>query len=321
MDNNLNFSQRMGLTPLKTIQIKSIDDELLNGLWNVFYSSIKLIQKLNWDIFDGYFKTLWINYYKEKLDEVICSSEKNLKEYFIEDLFVDWHKKYDFLEFYNQFLIDVPSLYKFKIESPDDFNKFRGPFDRYEDVPQNIMELNLLLEGLASDFEKCCNIVLEREFSAYRFINGSIAPITNPVEIEGITNALVETGKFSAFEGSNMHLAKSLKFLSDKQNSDYRNSIKESISAVEAIVRTINGTNKDFAPAMDKIKDKLGLENQLAAGFKNLFNYTSGTNGIRHALMDASTCDFEDAKYMLVSCSAFINYLIAKSVKAEINFN
>ena len=42
------------------------------------------------------------------------------------------------------------------------------------------------------------------------------------------------------------------------------------------------------------------------------------SSGIRHALMDESTCDFDDAKFMLVSSSAFINYLISKAQKAGI---
>ena len=299
MDNNLNFSQRIGLTPLKSIQFESIDTDLRNRLWNN-YQNLILEQMKTFSIGDykeklgdlqiQYFRKIWDEIFKLPVNEISYRfsdvSEQVRKYYFDENR--KWNEIYDFIE--------------------SSTNIFSNVFGHKMD--SKILQLT-------SEYNK----VLEREFSGYRFINGSIAPITNPVEIEGITNALVETGKFSAFEGSNMHLAKSLKFLSDKQNSDYRNSIKESISAVEAIVRTINGTNKDFAPAMDKIKDKLGLENQLAAGFKNLFNYTSGTNGIRHALMDASTCDFDDAKYMLVSCSAFINYLIAKSVKAKINFN
>lgn len=321
---DLNFSQRMGLTPAtKAIQIVSIDKDLLNGLWNVLYSSLKSIKTLNWDSFEGYFEALWINYYKNKLDEITRSKEENIKEYFCEDLFFEWYEKYNFLEFYHQFLIQVPSLYKFEPEHKEvfeeNFNRYPENYT-YEDLLESTLNTNLLLEGLASDFEKGCNKILEREFSAYRFINGKLAPITNSIEIEGITNALKETGKYSAFEGSNIHLVASLKFLSNKPIPDYRNSIKESISAVEAIVRTIHGTSKDFAPAMDKIKGKLDLQDQLAAGFKNLFNYTSGPDGIRHALMDPEKkCDFDDAKYMLVSCSAFINYLIAKCVKAKIS--
>ncbi len=41
----------------------------------------------------------------------------------------------------------------------------------------------------------------------------------------------------------------------------------------------------------------------------------------RHALLDESDLDFEDAKFMLVSCSAFTNYLKGKVIKAGIDFN
>ncbi|MGY0035854.1 hypothetical protein [Pedobacter sp. NJ-S-72] len=33
---------------------------------------------------------------------------------------------------------------------------------------------------------------------------------------------------------------------------------------------------------------------------------------------DATTCELEDARFMLVSCSAFVNYLIVKAEKAGI---
>ena len=52
-----------------------------------------------------------------------------------------------------------------------------------------------------------------------------------------------------------------------------------------------------------------------------LYGYTSDADGIRHALLDESDLDFEDAKFMLVSCSAFTNYLKGKAIKAGIDFN
>jgi hypothetical protein len=50
-----------------------------------------------------------------------------------------------------------------------------------------------------------------------------------------------------------------------------------------------------------------------------MYGYTSDAQGIRHALMDEPNLSFEDAKFMLVSCSAFVNYLIAKAAKAGIS--
>jgi hypothetical protein len=41
-------------------------------------------------------------------------------------------------------------------------------------------------------------------------------------------------------------------------------------------------------------------------------------DGIRHALLEESTLDLDDAKFMLVSCSGFVNYLAAKAAKAGV---
>ena len=46
--------------------------------------------------------------------------------------------------------------------------------------------------------------------------------------------------------------------------------------------------------------------------------YTSDTDGIRHGLTEEINCDFEDAKFMLVTCNTFINYLVIKANKAGI---
>lgn len=100
---------------------------------------------------------------------------------------------------------------------------------------------------------------------------------------------------------------------------DYRNSIKESISAVESLAQIISGDKKaELGKALKIIKDKIGLHTALEQGFSKLYGYTSDSDGIRHSLSEESTLDLEDAIYMLTSCSAFINYLIIKSDKSGI---
>jgi len=51
----------------------------------------------------------------------------------------------------------------------------------------------------------------------------------------------------------------------------------------------------------------------LKKGFSAIYGFTSDAQGIRHALSEESNIDAADAKFFLVSCSAFVNYLIAKS--------
>lgn len=61
------------------------------------------------------------------------------------------------------------------------------------------------------------------------------------------------------------------------------------------------------------------LHSSLKKSFDQLYGYTSNSDGIRHALLEEDNLDFDDAKFMLVSCSAFINYLKSKAAKANIN--
>ncbi len=54
------------------------------------------------------------------------------------------------------------------------------------------------------------------------------------------------------------------------------------------------------------------LHSALREAFNKLYGYTNDAEGIRHALLEASTLTFDDAKFMLVCCSAFVNFLTAK---------
>lgn len=171
-----------------------------------------------------------------------------------------------------------------------------------------------------SEFKAVCNRVLEEELSGYRFVNDEIAPITDETELGEIGKAIEDSGK-TRLSGVHIHLKSALSKLSDRKSPDYRNSIKESISAVEAISQVISGNPKaTLTQALKKIESDLGLHPALKEGFIKIYGYTSDADGIRHCMVNESRCDFEDAKYMLVSCSAFINYLIMKATKAGIGF-
>jgi hypothetical protein len=45
----------------------------------------------------------------------------------------------------------------------------------------------------------------------------------------------------------------------------------------------------------------------LKRAFDKLYGYTSDADGIRHALLEEDSVTFEQAKFMLVVCSAFTN--------------
>ena len=165
------------------------------------------------------------------------------------------------------------------------------------------------------------NTVLEREFSGYRIINNTVAPISNESEAKEIESAINAGINFTSLNSCNTHLTSALQKISYRTTPDYRNSIKESISAVESVAKIISGTTKgSLGSAIDKIKVKLKIHPSLERALKSIYGYTSDSDGIRHALTEESNVDFEDAKFMLVTCSAFINYLIAKANKSHIQF-
>lgn len=165
---------------------------------------------------------------------------------------------------------------------------------------------SLCLRG-RNDFIEKINQMLERNNSAYRFVGTQIVCITDDTEIKEI-----ETAQENPRSNVQTHINTALGLLSDRQNPDYRNSIKESISAVEALCREITGesTLDKALPAL--AKKGVEIPNMLQKSFEKFYHFTNGENGIRHALMDEEQIGFEEAKYMLVLCSAFVNYLQAK---------
>ncbi len=150
------------------------------------------------------------------------------------------------------------------------------------------------------------NRLFEKEYVGYRFVGGYITPITDPVEIKAIEDT-VSTKHNTVRE----HIEKALRLLSDREAPDYANSIKESISAVERMCSIIMGKSTTLGDALSKLQSKgVPINPQMKIAFDKLYAYTNGASGIRHAgQLDGPDATFAEAKFMLVSCSAFVNYL------------
>ena len=153
------------------------------------------------------------------------------------------------------------------------------------------------------------NKCFEHEYVGYRFINRIIMPISDEIEVKTIEETLK-----SPFQPVYEHISKANKLLADRVHPDYENSIKESISAVEAIGEVITGnTGKDttLSNLLNTMESKgVMIHGSLKSAFKTLYGYTCDANGIRHAgNIGGPSSTFEEAKFMLVACCAFINYL------------
>jgi len=287
----MRFSQRIGQTPIRTaLQIESIDKPLLNGLWNT--------------ITEGFFLKLDNNQIREEsLRGTIC--------------LLIWR------DFFKNIVRDIPRHSSIFNNSPIAIdcdlviNYCRKWYflAKWYEIYDFIEYLAGLTEHLKSiSFIERCNSTLRIEQSGYRIINYKVAQITTEEEIQAIEGARSNTDTMQPVQ---IHLQAALNMLTDRKNPDYRNSTKESISAIEAFCKIlINDEKATLGKALNEIEHSYRLHKALKAAFSSLYGYTSDNGGIRHALLESDAeLKFEDAKFMLVSCSAFINYLKAKTIE------
>lgn len=268
------FSQRLGITPAeKLAQRESMDDDLKNTLWNAI-----LIFYLDRVRFESSYQT---------------TRGSSLSE-FIKLLWLHHFKK----------PIDtIP--YKFS-DTKKALREFFFSCKWYEalDLLEAISKFGPASQK--ANFMETCNSYLTRENSAYRFVNEQITEITSKEEIESVEKAIS-----SKFDPMNRHLRAALSLLNDREKPDYRNSIKESISAIEAISKILTNDSKaTLGQALKILETDKNLHSAMKSAFSSLYGYTSDANGIRHALLEGSTITKAEAKFMLVICSAFVNYLI-----------
>jgi hypothetical protein len=163
----------------------------------------------------------------------------------------------------------------------------------------------------AHDFVSCCTEALERESSGYRFLQGKLVPIVSSEELAEVESAITsESGPVST------HLRAAVRALADRSHQNPRKVVHESISAVESAVRSLLGDEKvTLGDGLKRVN--LDLHPALSKGLGVLYGWTSDAkSGIRHGLSDKPwEVDGADARYMLIACSAFVNYLRAKSGK------
>lgn len=274
----MKFSQRIGKYPIKTIMDKeTISPELRNSLWTLMHELINDLYRRQ----------------KQYNKSLTPASE------FFRDIWIF---------FYKRPIDNLPWSYG-SVDITSATATVRDWFFKAEWY--EIFDLIEFVSKYEASFCEACNGFMKEEMSAYRFVNNQIVEITSDEEIAEIEQAIENTDRFAPVR---THLETSIKLLSDKKKPDYRNSVKESISAVEAIAKIITQNAKaTLGQALHEIEKKHSIPNSLKSSFSALYGYTSDASGIRHSLLDNSVpVEQEEARFMLVACSAFINYLIAK---------
>jgi AbiJ N-terminal domain 4 len=152
---------------------------------------------------------------------------------------------------------------------------------------------------------------LEREKSGYRILDGHFVPITDPAELASVSDAMSASDRFA---GAREHMQTAVRLFSQKPDPDYRNSIKEAISAVESVARLVTGNPKaTLGDALKTIGERMPIHPALREAMSKLYGYASDEGGIRHASLEESNIDEAEAKFMIVACSAFVNFCVQRS--------
>lgn len=271
------FSERHGYVPKRAaLQIEEMSDELRNKLWNVL------------DV------VVW------RLEHPGTRVRESQFDFLISGIWNDVFKQ----------PVDQISLYW-----QEAIKQIRTTF-----FSANWYEVCDLVEYIAGVTAECeigdrivngANRAFEEELAGYRFLDGYIAPVTSKTEIDEVRSAISKAPAKAASD----HLERALELLAQKPKPDYRNSIKESISAVESACVLISKKDKaTLGDALKQLPAKVALHPALEKSFSAMYGYTSDEKGIRHAMTEGQPAlNLEDARFMLVACSAFVNYLFVKA--------
>lgn len=276
------FSERYGYTNVSDVIIREeITRDIRNAICNCFDLLDNVYVKCGYSGFmspaQSIRRHVW-TYYFNKRTSYFSPGQDIIVEY-IQNPAIVWYEILDIVEFVIKHMCERDAKVSYK-HSP------------------------------VGTFANLLNNEFERLHFAYRIVNYEIVEITSDQEIQTIENA-IENSQSNV----KMHLNSALEKYALRPDGDYRNSIKESISAVEAFCREKTGKST-LGKALSELEKKIIIPQSLKSAFHQLYEYTNHSDtGIRHALMDDNgsyTPTADEALFMLVSCSAFINYLSKK---------
>ena len=291
------FSERKGLKKVRdTIQRNNIGNVLRNHLWdevclcildkveekknaNVRYISVSSEVVIKDTNLYTLFEGYWRNLLEKTLDRLPQFFDEAREEAREHFLGCEWKKVYDFIEFTAQ-------------HCP---------------------------EHLSKNFIESCNQILERENSAYRFVNCMIADIDSEEERKSTESAINSSSQYPEVQE---HLIKAVRHLSNRKSPDYENSAKESISAVESLCKSITKSKKaTLGEALKHLPEDYQIHPIFKEALSKLYGSTSNYGGIRHGRgqHDKTVLTCGDARFMLAVSSSFVNYILIKGSEKKAN--
>jgi hypothetical protein len=269
----LSWSQRHGFKPARyEVQINDFDEDTRTAIWNTFWA-LQRVMSEDW----SHMETLAVFQFR------VWSEHLNLP------------------------LNEMPNLPRFfdgVRKTVMEATQFWEILDLLEFVIEND-----LWGHSTDDFAETINEVFETKMVGYRVVGNRIVPLESQTEVDAVNGAVDATHK-RRFAGVRHNLENAIRHLSDRKKPDYANSVKESISAVEGALREITGKTK-FADGLAELEQNgVLVPREIRRAWGTLYGWASNEDGVRHAASAPPTVDLATARFMLVTCSAFVTYLV-----------
>lgn len=280
------FSERKGIKKFSDIvQIESLNERTRNKLYNEVDTIFKYMEKKDFKLCNWFIEYIY--------EELFSLAEKDIPKH---------SGYYNFSSIFENIYIIFN-----KEEYYEVFTFLEGLINCFGYIDNRSNYIYNLKDG----FKENLKIIFESENVNYRIVDDRIIDIVDKNQIDSINETL--DNKYKVVSD---HYKKAIEHL--YKSKDYDNSIKESISSVEAMCQII--TKNDKATLGDAIKiikrSNPNIHPALLNAFDKIYGYTSDSNGIRHSNgLGEGNSTFEEARYMLISCSAFVNYLEANMEK------
>jgi hypothetical protein len=275
------FGERMGVDVPPSLKRDELSVSFKTSIWNL----------CQWMFEDGVYHRVMRELYREMrwpIDAIPWHPTDGRKHLHQQLLRADilWTKFYQFAEF-------IPALFAIAAHPS------ASSYDQRERFKQA---------------RKSLNDVLEQEGSSFRMADHELVEITSEEELSELRQAA--SGVPYQFQPAADHIAQALAHLARRPQPNYHDTIKQAFSAVEAALWIAIGDKPKIPEAVREFEKKYGaLHPALAQQIHKLHGYASDEEGIRHAATGPAEVGEAEARLMLVSCSAMLNFLIRKALR------
>jgi hypothetical protein len=154
--------------------------------------------------------------------------------------------------------------------------------------------------------------VLREEGASFRVLDDLFVPITNDAELASVADA-VKGSRAAGLDGVLQCLEAALGHLGKRPDPEYKGAVQEAIHAVESLAMVVTGDpNGTLTGMLSLLAKKTEMHPQFKTALGNLYNWASD-DGIRHGSIDGRDVTEAEARFIVITSSAFINYVVLQA--------